>query len=101
MHTLASDLGSVVLGVLGSVGAGMPTWYGTFLDAYCYDTMQLGYYAIAVGFFIIASCARVLQKHKAKTAYFELFPRTGGDVCKLCEALSVTMSHYDKTGRRS
>lgn len=99
MDTLASNLGSMVRGLLDMAGAGMPSWYGTLLDNYCYDAVQLGYYFMAVGFFMIASCARVLHRHKART-YFELFPRSGGDVCKLCEALSTTMSHYDKNGRR-
>ena len=102
MDTLASMVGSVVVDFLGMIDAGifMPTWYGTFLDTYCYDRIALGYFASALTLFILASGARVVQKRKA-TTYFELFPRSGGDVCKLCELLNTTMSHYDKTGRRT
>ena len=102
MDTLASKVGSVVVDFLGMIDAGifMPTWYGTFLGTYCSDRIQLGYLASAVGLLLLASWARVVRQHKTRT-YFELFPRTGGDVCKLCELLSTTMSHYDKTGRRT
>ena len=103
MDALASKVGSAVIGVLDMVDAGLvlPAWYGTFLDTYCYDGVRLGDHVIAMGFFFLACCGRVLQKQKTRT-YFELFPRTGGDdACKLCERLSATMSHYDKSGRRT
>ncbi len=103
MDALASKVGSAVLGFLDVIDASffMPAWYSTFLDVYCYDKVRLGYYAFAVGFFILASCARAFQRQKART-FYELFPRTGGeDACKLCALLNTTMSHYDKTGRRT
>ena len=103
MDALASKVGSVVIGMLDMVDASLvlPVCYGTFLDTYCYDGVRLGYHVIALGFFLLACCGRVLQKQKTRTC-FELFPRTGGDdACKLCERLSATMSHYDKSGRRT
>lgn len=101
MHPMASNLGSVLHTLLSTIGAGMPTWYDTVLNRYCYDVTLLGYLAIAFALFSMAFCLRLLHKHHKVTTYYELFPRTGGDVCKLCAALSLTMSHYDKTGRRS
>lgn len=103
MDTLASKVGSIAVEFLEMIKANLftPTWYGTFLDTYCADKTRLGYLGIAVGLFILASCARLLQKQKKAPTYFELFPRTGGDVCKLCEALNLTMSHYDKRGKRT
>lgn len=103
MDALASKVGSVVIGVLDMVDAGLvlPVWYGTFVDTYCHDGVRLGYHVIAIAFFLLACCGRALQKQKTRTC-FELFPRTGGDnACKLCERLSATMSHYDKSGRRT
>lgn len=84
MDTLASKVGSAVLDLLSLMDASffMPTWYSAFLDTYCYDAVRLGYHAIAVGLFILASFARVMQKRK-HTAYFELFPRIGGEEVKL------------------
>jgi hypothetical protein len=102
MHVLASRIGSVVMETLGMINANfsMPTWYGSFLEFYSSDSALLGYHVIAVALLMLVSCAHLLQKPKAPT-YFELFPRSGGDVCKLCSLLNTTMSHYDKHGKRN
>ncbi len=102
MHVLASRIGSWIMETLGTLDTtfSMPTWYGSFLEAYSNNSALLGYHAIAVALLMLASCAHLLQKPKAPT-YFELFPRSGGDVCKLCSLLNATMSHYDKHGRRN
>lgn len=100
MDTLASKVGSTVLDFLDLIAGTFvtQTWCGTFLDSHCHDTMRLGYHAIAVGCFLVASCAGVLQKRKAKTC-FDLFPRTGGDIGKQRELLSEALFHH-RTGRR-
>lgn len=94
MDTLANDIGSIIFNLFDAVGANsvLPSLYHN-------DRMMLGYHAIALVLFIIASCAGILQKEKSKT-FYELFPRSGGDVLKMCELLDVTMSHYERKTRK-
>lgn len=101
MDILAGKLGSMVFGLFESIGGSFPasTWYGTFLDCYCHDTTLLGYLAMAGSCFIVASCARVVHKPRA-CIFFEVFPRSCGDVGRARELLRVPVLH-DKTGKRN